>query len=218
MRRVLIAPSLLSADFARLAEEVNAVASAGADMLHVDVMDGHFVPNITIGVPVVASLKKYSPIPLDVHLMIENAERYIERFAEAGADSITVHIEATGDLHALIRQIRATGKQAAFAVNPPTPIEGALDYIGEVDMVLVMSVNPGFGGQRFIEDVLPKIERVRKFIDDNNLDTLLQVDGGVNEGWAEVLRKIGVDVIVAGTAVFGSEDYAEAIRRLRGSV
>jgi ribulose-phosphate 3-epimerase len=212
---LLIAPSILSADFARLGEEVAALESAGADWAHVDVMDGRFVPNMTIGPLVVKALKRATKLPLDVHLMIVEPERYVADFAEAGADIITVHAEACDHLHRVLQQIRGLGKKAGVSLNPHTP-EDVIRYVLELtDLVLVMSVNPGFGGQEFIPAVLPKIQRLRSMIDASGRPIYLEVDGGVKPGTARQVIAAGADVLVAGSAVFGHKDYGEAIKALR---
>ena len=214
-RPLRIAPSILSDDFARLGEDVGAVVGAGADWIHVDVMDGRFVPNITIGPPGVQALRGVTDKPLDVHLMIVEPERYVEHFAQAGADIITVHAEASIHLHRTLQQIRAAGKRAGVSLNPHTPVEVLQHVLPELDLVLVMSVNPGFGGQRFISGVLPKIRTLRSWIDRDGLDIDLEVDGGVNAQTAVEVREAGADVLVAGSAVFNQEDYAQAIAALR---
>jgi ribulose-phosphate 3-epimerase len=214
---VRIAPSILSADFARLGEEIAAIDAAGADWIHVDVMDGHFVPNLTIGPGVVKALRKATAKPFDVHLMISPIDPFLDAFAEAGADTMTVHPEAGPHLHRTIQRIRALGKRAGVALNPATPAK-MLDYvIDEVDLVLVMSVNPGFGGQAFIESQLRKIEAVRKMIDQTGRTIDLEVDGGIDRESAARAIDAGADALVAGTAVFrgGPDGYADNIRMLR---
>ncbi len=218
MATPLISPSILSADFARLGEEVRAIDEAGADWIHVDVMDGHFVPNITIGPGVVKALRPHTARPFDVHLMISPVDAYLEAFASAGADIITVHPEAGPHVHRTVQAIKALGKQAGISLNPATPAK-MLDYlIDDIDLVLVMSVNPGFGGQSFISSQLRKIEAVRKMIDKSGRDIRLQVDGGVDTGTAPSCVSAGADVLVAGTATFrgGPERYAANIAALKG--
>jgi ribulose-phosphate 3-epimerase len=212
---VRIAPSILSADFSKLGEEVQAIATATAEWVHVDVMDGRFVPNITIGPLVVDAVRKSTTAVVDVHLMIVEPERYVEGFARAGADVITVHAEASMHLHRTLQQIRALGKKAGVSLNPHTP-EDILRYVLPLcDLVLVMSVNPGFGGQAFIPGVLPKIEALRKMIDASGHSIDLEVDGGIKPGTARYVVDAGADVLVAGSAVFDTEDYAAAIAALR---
>lgn len=209
-----IAPSILSADFAALGEAVNAVAPE-ADLLHVDVMDGHFVPNLTIGPPVVRSLRRHTDLYLDCHLMITNPERYLEAFAEAGANGCSVHVEI-GGTRELIAQMRELGLDAGLAVNPDTPLDAYEEFLPDVDLVLVMTVFPGFGGQAFMEEVVPKIAATRKLIDDAGLDVAIEVDGGIDPRTAPIVARAGATVLVAGSAVFGDGDpraAAAAIRR-----
>ncbi len=217
MERIRIAPSILAADFAALGEAVREAEAAGADLIHVDLMDGRFVPNLTIGPPVVAALRRVTGLPLDVHLMIVEPERYLRAFAEAGADWLTVHPEATIHLHRTLTQIRALGLKAGVALNPATSEESLRYVLGVVDHVLVMSVNPGFGGQSFIPAVLPKIERVRAMLDGAGRGAVsIAVDGGITPQTAPQVVAAGADVLVAGSAIFRAEaGVAEAIRRLR---
>jgi len=213
---IKLAPSILSADFARLGEQIAEAERAGADYIHVDVMDGHFVPNITIGAPVVASIRRATSLPLDVHLMIEHPERYISDFVNAGADIITVHVEATPHLQATIRSIKELGARAGVSLNPPTPVVAVEEFIRYVDLVLVMSVNPGFGGQSFIPETLPKIAAMRKLLDDRASTAELEVDGGINADNAPQVVKAGATVLVAGNSIFRAEDgITRAIQRLR---
>ena len=211
----LLAPSLLSADFVRLAEEIARVEAAGADWLHLDIMDGHFVPNLTFGPPVVAAIRKISKLPLDVHLMVSNPAALVEQFAEAGADYLTVHVETEPHLHRLVNRIRELGVKPAVTLNPATSVDLLDEILSEVDMVLVMSVNPGFGGQKFIPASLDKIRRLRQKMNRLDRQVLIEVDGGVNQVTAPQLIEAGVDVLVAGSAVFGSADMKATIAALK---
>lgn len=212
---VKIAPSILSADFSNLAEQISLIEKGGADYIHLDVMDGHFVPNITFGAPVIKKLRKVTDIPFDVHLMIENPEKYIKDFADAGADIITVHEEATVHLHRLIEQIKSEGVKAAVSLNPATPLENIEYVLEDLDMVLIMSVNPGFGGQSFIPQSKEKIRKLKKMITDKGLDVEIQVDGGVKlDNIAEIVE-CGADIIVAGSAIFDTGDIVEATRQFK---
>jgi len=212
---IKISPSILSADFSRLGEDVQAVDRAGADYIHIDVMDGHFVPNITIGPLVVEALRKVTAKPLDVHLMIENPDLYISDFAKAGADIITVHQEAVPHLHRTLQLIKSLGKKAGVSLNPATPVETLDVILDELDLVLIMSVNPGFGGQSFIPSALDKIRTLRQRITERGLSTELEVDGGVKIDNIREVVAAGADVLVAGSAVFSTEDYAATITALR---
>lgn len=208
----LVAPSILSADFANLEKEVKAIAAAGADWAHVDVMDGHFVPNLTIGIPVVKSLKKVSPIPLDVHLMITEPEKYIADFVKAGADYLTIHVESTKEPAAVLRQITALGAKAGITLRPGTPVESVVPLLNLCELVLVMTVEPGFGGQSFMHDQIAKISKLRQEIKKQSLNCLIEVDGGINAETAKLCHE--ADVFVAGNYVF-SQDYAKAIASLK---
>jgi ribulose-phosphate 3-epimerase len=217
-RKIKIAPSILSADFSRLGEEIHAVDAAGADMIHIDVMDGHFVPNITIGPLIVEAARRSTKLPLDVHLMITNPEHYIADFAKAGADCITVHVETAFHLNRLVQSVKEhKGVKASVSLNPATSLS-TLDYIlPGIDRVLIMSVNPGFGGQAFIPSALDKIAALRKRIDGLGLGTEIEVDGGVKPENAASIINAGADILVAGSAIFSRKDYAEAIRGMRGN-
>jgi ribulose-phosphate 3-epimerase len=210
----MLSASILSADFGRLAEEIKAVERAGADWIHVDVMDGHFVPNITIGPDVVRAIRKTTALPLDVHLMIEKPERYIDAFVDAGADWLGVHVEVAPHLHRLVQNIKDLGARASVSLNPATPLASVEPILSEVDMVLLMTVNPGFGGQKFIRSTLPKIRQCREMIDNSQLSAVLQVDGGVHLGTVDDLVDAGVDIFVAGSAVF-SGDVVHNVRALK---
>jgi ribulose-phosphate 3-epimerase len=211
-----IAPSILAADFARLAEEIGRVEAAGADLIHVDVMDGHFVPNLTIGPPVIKALDAVTSLPLDVHLMVEEPDALLPAFIEAGSDNLTVHVEACRHLHRTIQIIKDAGVYASVVLNPATSLHALEEILPELHMVLLMSVNPGFGGQRFIPSTLDKIRALKQQITERGLNVAIEVDGGVNASNARAVCDAGADVLVAGTAIFGQSDYAEAIRALRG--
>ncbi|KAA1191195.1 ribulose-phosphate 3-epimerase [Paenibacillus sp. FSL E2-8871] len=212
---IRIAPSILSADFASLGSEVAEAEVSGGDWIHVDVMDGHFVPNITLGPPIVKAVSLHTKLPLDVHLMIESPERYISDFAAAGASVITVHAEACVHLHRVVHQIKELGLKAGVAINPGTPASAVREVLEDVDMILVMTVNPGFGGQAFIPNTLRKITQIREWANEVNPDLLIEVDGGVSEATAPLVVSAGADVLVAGNAVFGRSDRAAAILEIR---
>ena len=210
-----IAPSILSADFTRLEKEVKDVEKAGADYIHIDVMDGHFVPNITIGPMIVEAVRRVTKLPLDIHLMISNPDLFIDDFVQAGADIITVHVEAVDHLHRSIQLIRKAGAKPSVSLNPATPLQMIEYILDNLEMVLLMTVNPGFGGQEFIPEVIPKIERLREMIDKRGLKIEIEVDGGINPETVHLVSEAGADVFVAGSAIFYSKDYAETIRMMR---
>lgn len=212
---VKIAPSILAANFAKLGEEVLEVEKAGAELIHIDVMDGHFVPNITMGPIVVEALRPLTSLPLDVHLMIENADQYIEAFAKAGADYITVHVEASPHLHRTIQLIRSFGVKPGVVLNPHTPVESIMHVLEDVDMVLFMTVNPGFGGQKFIHSVIPKVKQLSKIIQERNLSIEIEIDGGVNEETIIPCVEAGATILVAGSAVYNAPDKGKALQRIK---
>ena len=213
-KEMILSPSILSADFGILAEQVKRAENAGAQWLHIDVMDGHFVPNMTFAMPVIKSLRKYTDMFFDVHLMIEEPIRYIEDFVKAGADIITVHVEACKDVVATLEKIKECGVKAAITLNPPTPVSAIEPYLDKVDMVLVMSVNPGFGGQKFIPESLDKVKEIRTLLDAKGLDTDIEIDGGVNAGNLASILEAGANVIVAGSAIF-SGDVADNVKKFK---
>ena len=213
-----IAPSILSADFTKLGEEIEAVEAAGADYIHIDVMDGHFVPNITVGPMIVKAARKVTDLPLDVHLMIENPERYIDDFVRAGSDLIAVHVETVTHLHRLLGVIQDAGIKAGTALNPATPLSSIQHVLHNLDMVVLMTVNPGFGGQSFIPEVLPKIEELKRIIEQKGIEVDIEVDGGINVENVSQVARAGANVFVAGNAVFGSQDYAETIALMRENI
>jgi ribulose-phosphate 3-epimerase len=201
-----IAPSILSSDFSKLGEVLQSLNNSGADMVHVDVMDGHFVPNITFGPPVIKKIRQYSSLPFDVHLMIAPVHKYIKDFADAGADIITIHPEATEDLPASIKLIKSLGKKAGVSLNPETPVDKVLPVLNTIDLVLIMSVNPGFGGQSFMSEVLPKVQHLRKIIDEKKLPVEIEIDGGIDFVTAKLAKEAGVDILVSGTTLFKDEN------------
>jgi ribulose-phosphate 3-epimerase len=218
MTAIKIAPSILSADFSRLKDEIQAVEAGGADWLHVDVMDGHFVPNITIGPVVVESIRKVTRMPLDVHLMITDPDKYAPEFIKAGADWISIHLNTSPDPNASLQKIRALGAKPAVAVNPDESVRQVIGCLRDIDMILMMTVFPGFGGQAFIPEVLPKIERVRKIINEEKLSILVEADGGIKVDNVDQVVRAGAEIIVSGSGIFKTADYAATIRRMRAAV
>jgi ribulose-phosphate 3-epimerase len=218
MRDLLIAPSLLSANFLNLSKDITMINESEADWFHLDIMDGHFVPNITFGFPVIQQIKTIAQKPLDVHLMISNPEQYISRFAEVGADILTVHCETVNHLHRVVSAVKDLGMKAGVSLNPHTPVECLTDIISELDLVLIMSVNPGFGGQRFIANAYRKIARLKELIVDTNSNALIEVDGGVDMSNAQELHLAGADVLVSGSFIFKSENPSQTITKLKQSI
>jgi ribulose-phosphate 3-epimerase len=210
-----IAPSILSSDFVRLEEEINKIEKNGADIIHLDVMDGHFVPNLTFGIPVIKQIRKITSLPLDVHLMVKNPDNYVNDLAQIGVEYVSVHQEASAHLHRLIMEIKSKKIKAGVALNPSTPVEMVFPIIKDLDFVLLMSVNPGFGGQSFLPLVYDKMKKLQKMITEKNLSLEIEIDGGVNSKNAPVLKKYGADILVAGSFVFGSDNYSQAIRSLK---
>jgi ribulose-phosphate 3-epimerase len=213
-----IAPSILSADFGRVAEEIKAVEEAGADWIHLDIMDGHFVPNLTIGPPVVKALRKVTALPFDVHLMIENPDRYLDAFIDAGSDVLTIHVEATAHLHRTINHLRERNIKAGVALNPSTPLWTLEEIITDCDLILIMTVNPGFGGQHFIPSTISKIRRTREMIARQAKPILMEADGGISPDNIQVVSDAGVDVFVAGAAIFGSDDYFYTVKQMKKAI
>ena len=216
-KNILISPSVLAADFSKLGEEIQLVSEEGADLIHLDVMDGHFVPNLSFGADIIKGIRGFSNLPFDVHLMIENPEHYVDAYVEAGANFITVHPEATPHIHSVLQKIHKAGIKTGIALNPGTPIEALENVIDIIDLILVMTVNPGFGGQSFLSSQLPKISKIRTIIDDGDRSIDLSVDGGINPATAKLAIDAGANILVAGTSIFkaGDETYSKSIKRLR---
>ncbi|MBQ7224573.1 MAG: ribulose-phosphate 3-epimerase [Clostridia bacterium] len=215
MNEFFISPSILSADFAKMGEDIRRITEGGADMIHCDVMDGTFVPNISFGPKMIADIRSYTSLPLDVHLMVNRPERYIDVYAKAGADYIVVHYEACGTLVDTLKKIRKLGKKSGLVISPDTPAEVVYDYLPLTDLILVMSVYPGFSGQKFLPSSLEKLEKISAKIKESGLNIRLQIDGGINEETVKLVKKAGADTVVAGSSVFGASDVAEAIKKLR---
>jgi ribulose-phosphate 3-epimerase len=214
-QNIKISPSILSADFSILGEEIKSLEKAGADLIHVDVMDGHFVPNITMGPPIIKMIRKCTKLPFDVHLMISPVEKYIKDFANAGSDIITIHPEATDNLKRAIKTIKSLGKKAGVSLNPKTPISALMDVINEIDLILIMSVNPGFAGQSFMNEVLPKVKELRQLINEKKLEIDIEIDGGINFETAPLAIKAGANILVSGTTIFAGGSLKENILKLR---